>query len=46
MGLAKPVNDYCQAMMDRFFAKHIPLPEKKNLPQAFTNCFLPFKHEV
>lgn len=46
MGLAKPVNDYCQAMMDRFFAKHIPLPEKKNLPPAFTNCFLPFKNGV
>ena len=30
MDLAKPVNDYCQAMMDRFFAKHIPLPQKKH----------------
>lgn len=28
MDLAKPVNDYCQAMMDRFFARHIPLPKK------------------
>ncbi len=30
MDLAKPVNDYCQAMMDRFFAKHIPLPQNKH----------------
>ena len=30
MDLAKPVNDYCQAMMDRFFAKHLPLPRKKD----------------
>ena len=30
MDLAKPVNDYCQAMMDRFFAEHLPLPRKKD----------------
>jgi len=30
MDIAKPVNDYCQAMMDRFFATHLPLPGKKN----------------
>ncbi len=30
MDLAKPVNDYCQAMMDRFFAKYVPLPRKKH----------------
>ena len=28
MDAATPVNDYCQAMMDRFFARHIPLPKK------------------
>ena len=30
MDIAKPVNDYCQAMMDRFFATHLPLPGKKH----------------
>jgi len=30
MDLAKPVNDYCQEMMDRFFAEHLPLPRKKD----------------
>ena len=29
MDLAKPVNDYCQAMMNQFFEKHLPLPGKK-----------------
>ncbi|MCH2593588.1 MAG: alpha/beta hydrolase [Pedosphaera sp.] len=30
MDIAKPVNDYCQSMMDRFFATHLPLPGKKH----------------
>ena len=30
MDIAKPVNDYCQAMMDLFFAEHLPLPEMQH----------------
>jgi len=30
MDLAKPVNNYCQAMIDRFFAEHLPLLRKKD----------------
>ena len=29
MDLAKPVNDYCQSMMDQFFQTHLPLPGKE-----------------
>ena len=30
MDLAKPVNDYCQAMIDRFLYEHLPLPRNKD----------------
>lgn len=46
MDLAKPVNDFCQAMVDRFFANHIPLPEKKNLSSVFTNWSFFVKYSI